>query len=219
VPGLEGQGRLFDDDEGAPSNLNRNMLLRRSSVGVPKVTDLASFSGEIIVDPVQSRYEAGMPLASAVLVGVDHIPSRWAVQAEQPEWLGVGATEGFSVLVSSHEPNEACAGCLHPRDAGQSNGPIPTAAFVSFLSGLAVAARWLAELGGAGEPAARQQLFLNSLRPESWSFGAMPVFARGDCPVSHILSADTFAIRFSRSLSSGRCVCCQVSAVQPDQCC
>ncbi len=117
-----------------------------------------------------------------MLVGVDDIPSRWAVQAAAPYWLGVGATEGFAVLVSSHTPGQACVGCLHPA-AASPTGPIPTAAFVSLLLGLLLVARWLRSFGLEGPALADQQAFINSLRPEGWTYGAMPVAPNCSCPV------------------------------------
>jgi len=99
-----------------------------------------------------------------------------------PPWLGIGATEGFSVLVSSHAVEQACAGCLHPVAAAPM-GPIPTAAFVSLLSGLLLAVRWLRTFGPEGLALRDQQQFLNALRPEGWSFGAMPLLGNRGCPV------------------------------------
>ena len=183
LPGVRGRGRVLDDDASAMSNLNRNALLVRSALDRFKVVDLARFGGglRLASDPV--RFEDGMPLAPTVLVGVDHIPSRWAAQRAGPAWLGVGATEGFSVHVSSHAPRQPCVGCLHPVDAPMSDGPIPTAAFVSLMSGLLLVARWQRALGGEGAALADQQLFVNALRPEGWGFGAMPVAANPACPV------------------------------------
>jgi hypothetical protein len=184
LPGVVGSGRVFDDDRSALSNLNRNALLRRRALDAYKVTDLASIMEDIALAPEPVRYAAGTALLPTVLVGVDDIPSRWAAQAMQPDWLGVGATEGFSVLTSSHVADQPCAGCLHPV-AATPNGPIPTAAFVSLLSGLMLVVRWQAALGEAGGDAPRtdQQYFVNALRPEGWSLGAMPLMPHADCPV------------------------------------
>lgn len=182
LPAIKGSGRVLDDDRSALSNLNRNALLVRSALGERKVDDLGRFSGDLSVHPEPVRFVEGMPLANAVLIGVDDIPSRWAAQRAGSPWLGVGATESFNVLVSSHEPDQACVGCLHPMDGGLS-GAIPTAAFVSFWSGLLLVSRWLRELTAASPAHADQQLFLNVLRPESWAFGATPVGAHAACPV------------------------------------
>lgn len=67
--------------------------------------------------------------------------------------------------------------------AATPDGPIPTAAFVSLLSGLLLIARWQRALGAAGETLANQQTFVNALRPEGWSFGSMPVAPIVNCPV------------------------------------
>lgn len=182
LPGVSGTGRVLDDDVSALSNLNRNALLVRSALDVHKVVDLATRTGGLVISPEPIRYVAGMEVAPTVLVGVDDIPSRWAVQDAGPAWLGVGATEGFSVLASSHAPGQPCVGCLHP-NAAAPGGPIPTAAFVSLLSGLLLVARWLRSLGPEGAAVPVQQTFVNALRPEGWNFGSMPIAANPACPV------------------------------------
>lgn len=182
LPGVSGRARVLDDDVSAMSNLNRNAMLTRSALDRYKVEDLARLTGGLVIDPRPVRYEDGMAIAPTVLVGVDDIASRWAVQAAGPLWLGVGATEGFSAMVSSHAEGQACAGCLHPVAAAPA-GPIPTAAFVSLLSGLLLVAGWQRALGADGEDLANQQTFVNALRPEGWSFGSMPVAPNENCPV------------------------------------
>ena len=182
LPGVAGTGRVLDDDRSALSNLNRNALLRRSALDLFKVEDLARLTGDLVLAPEPLRYLPGMPLMSNVLIGVDDIASRWAAQAAGPRWLGVGATEGFSVLVSSHAPGQPCVGCLHPV-AATPDGPIPTAAFISLLSGLLLVARWQRALGPEGGSLVDQQHFANALRPEGWSLGAMPLSGHAACPV------------------------------------
>lgn len=182
LPGLSGTGRVLDDDVSALSNLNRNALLVRSALDVHKVVDLAQRVGGLAISPEPVRYTAGMRVEPTTLMGVDDIPSRWAVQAAGPEWLGVGATEGFAVLASSHAAGQPCVGCLHPI-AAAPDGPIPTAAFVSLLSGLLLVARWQRSLGPEGGAIPDQQTFLNALRPEGWNFGSMPIAANPACPV------------------------------------
>jgi molybdopterin/thiamine biosynthesis adenylyltransferase len=186
IPGALGSGRVIDDDESAESNLNRNALLRRSGIGLRKVDDLAGFSNGIAIEPLGLRYgrtaEDLVPLAPNVLLGVDDIPSRWQVQQNVHGWLGIGATDRFSVQVSWHLPGLPCAGCVHP-ESTPPDGPIPTAAFVSFWSGLMLAVAFLRSLQAPPPPASRQQIFFSPLRPESWEFAASGVSAREDCPV------------------------------------
>ncbi|WP_210250873.1 hypothetical protein [Methylobacterium sp. WL8] len=86
------------------------------------------------------------------------------------------------MLVSSHMPGQACVGCLHPA-AATPTGPIPTAAFVSLLSGLMLVAHWIRSLGLEGGALTDQQTFMNALRPEGWAGGAMPVATNPACPV------------------------------------
>jgi hypothetical protein len=182
MPGLSGELGVLDDDRSDLTNLNRNALLRRSAVGALKVDDLAGHAtGGVRLLPRPVRYSTGQPLAPQVLIGVDDIPSRWAAQATSPDWIGVGATAGFAVQVSEHQPGEPCAGCLHP-EAASASGPIPTAAFVSFWSGLLLTARWLRRL--AGEPDPHAQTYFSPLRPEGWPYASFAVAANPHCPVA-----------------------------------
>lgn len=187
VPGGSGRGRVLDDDRSALSNLNRNVLLRRSRLDLLKVDDLATYSGGLVLKGLPLRYGANPAhdpvLARTVLVGVDHIPSRWAVQRTGPGWLGVGATAEFTVQVSQHRPGLPCAGCAHPHDGGLP-ADIPTVAFVSFWSGLLLAVEHLREQVGVRDPYPQQRHFC-ALRPETWATTMMGLPANADCPVSH----------------------------------
>lgn len=180
TPEVRGRCRVIDDDDAALSNLNRNALLLRSAVGTAKVRDLARYGHDLSIEPVSERYCEGQPVGPVVLLGVDDIPSRWAAQRQQPDWLGVGATVGFAAQVSSHDMSTPCVGCLHPV-AGDTGGPIPTIAFVSFWAGLLLALRLLFRdqdriLAGA-------QTWFSPLRPEGWEYARMGVSAHPDCPV------------------------------------
>ena len=185
LPGVSGSARVLDDDESALSNLNRNALLRRSRLERPKVEDVAAYASGLLISPIPHRFGPGtgeaVDLAEIVLVGVDHIPSRWAAQRTRPFWLGIGATERFAVQVSFHQEGLACAQCLHPNDASM-DGDIPTGAFVSYWAGLLLAASFLRFLSGdhAGED--RQQAYFPTLRPEAWPFAHSAVTPRAGCP-------------------------------------
>jgi len=180
VPDIQGALGLLDDDRNDLTNLNRNAMLRRSELGAYKVQSLASHAGPVRFVPRAVRFEPGIALAPTVLIGVDHIPSRWLAQATDPAWIGVGATSGFCVQVSEHAPGQACAGCLHPA-AGAPVGAIPTVSFVSFWAGLLLAVRWLRHLGGQTDP--YQQTFFAPLRPEGWSYAGFGVASYPECPV------------------------------------
>ena len=185
VRGCTGAIRVMDDDASALSNLNRNALLRRSRLDLAKVEDLASFgTEELEIQPLVHRFEgdeARLTLADTVIVGVDHIPSRWAAQRSDPHWLGIGATERFLVQVSHHEPGTACAQCLHPEDA-PLDGPIPTVAFVSFWAGLLLATALLRKAAGMPSVENEQQTFFACLRPESWDYAQSLVPVQEGCP-------------------------------------
>ncbi|MDP1912385.1 hypothetical protein [Brevundimonas sp.] len=182
LPGVAGRMRVFDHDLSGLSNLNRNMLLLRSRLDRLKVDDLATFGRGLTITPIAERFDEALaarePLSANVLVGVDDIPTRWLVQRLNPEWLGVGATAGFMAMSSFHENDLPCVGCLHP-SATDGDGPIPTAAFVSFWGGLLLTAQFLRHL--ADDPAGKQQTVAFALRPEG-NYDHM-VMANPACPV------------------------------------
>lgn len=185
IPGLSFRGRIFEPDTAELSNLNRYPLLLRSQLGLPKATSIAAQLRKATgmnIEAVESRYELGKPsepLADTVLVGVDDIPTRWAVQRSGCPQIVVGATTHWSAMASFHKKGLGCAQCLHPED-DPNDAPIPTTACVSFWAGL-VAATYLARLK-VNQSIARteQQIFITPFRPES-AFRA-PVPIRRNCP-------------------------------------
>jgi hypothetical protein len=147
-----------------------------------KAVTLAALGGGIVLEPVDKRYEAGLniePLAPSVVVGVDDIPTRWAVQRAAPDWLVVGATTHWSAMASVHEPGLACAQCLHPTD-DPDDRPIPTQACVSFWAGLHVAAYLVRRSAQASIALAEQHIYVTPFRPET-PYLAEVAF-RDDCP-------------------------------------
>jgi hypothetical protein len=199
VPAVEGSARVIEPDTADISNLNRYMLLRRSRLKEEKARDLAAVlaGSGLTIKPVPKRYEPGqlpllLPLANAVLVGVDDIPTRWLVQRAGPDWLGIGATTHWSAMASSHKRGLGCAECLHPAD-DPGNAPIPTISFVSFWAGLLTASYFLRHRAGQTVPISEQQIYLTALRPEqpSWS----PVPKRHGCPSCAVLREPAFGKR------------------------
>jgi molybdopterin/thiamine biosynthesis adenylyltransferase len=158
--GARATARVYDDDIAAESNLNRYPLLRRAWLGEEKVEILASQgrrSGSgVVVEPVARRLDEELAEqisgADQVLVGVDHIPSRWVAQRHCRGQLCVAATSHFTALVSEHAPTLPCAGCLHPRDDPDGPALLPTISFVSMLAGTLQAYRALGHAVGR-EPA------------------------------------------------------------------
>lgn len=155
-PRLTGHLRVIEADILDLSNLNRYALARRSLVGCRKTAALSTYSTrrfEIVGDPRcfdASTVASLQPLATRVLVGVDHIPSRWIAQQHTLDRrLLVGATSHDFVLMTEHERGTACAGCAHPKDDATS-GPIPTIGFVSLWAGILQAARLLCEPSQSG---------------------------------------------------------------------
>lgn len=191
-PGLDLAGRIFDDDLTAGSNLNRNMLSLATDVGISKVKVVANRCSAFRIEPVSSRFSRETfsgQLAPRVLVGVDDIPSRWEVQLQRSDWVAVGGTSHFNVSSSSHRPEQACAGCLHPEGDDGLRNPIPTVSFVSFWAGLSMAVRLVREALNFPYPAQRQHLWITPLRMDL-THAAMwlPVAARPDCPVKCLAS-------------------------------
>ena len=180
IPRIVGKGRVFDKDVSAASNCNRNMLLVPQFIGLPKVDVFQYFAPSVIIKSIARHFsESDLSfLAERVVVGVDDIPTRWTLSRAQTKWLGVGATSHFDSMTSVHFPRSACAGCLHPKDEPQM-GPIPTIAFVSFLSGLMMTADFLRDLTNAGSSGVSRQQYLTALQFKPW---AGQVHPRMDCP-------------------------------------
>jgi hypothetical protein len=109
IPRVTGRGRIIEDATSDYSNLNRYGLLRRSQVFGRKVDTLIGINlGELRLQMAPVRYDECSadqlaPLGPRVLVGVDHIPTRWLVQLMQPRWLGIGATTHWGAMTSFHE--------------------------------------------------------------------------------------------------------------------
>jgi hypothetical protein len=185
IPGVAGNLRVVDEELSDASNLNRYQLLRLSDVGSSKVKHLERLDlKKISVRPIETRFDRDAarqlrPLASVVLAGVDHIPSRWAIQRDATNWLSIGATSHYSAMASFHAARLPCAGCLHPHDDTQ-DGPIPTVAFVSFWAGLMAAAFLIRHLAGECLSAKEQQVYFSPLRAEGGAWTSA-VEWRADC--------------------------------------
>lgn len=184
IPSVRGLARVIEPDITDPTNLNRYMLLLTDRLGGAKVNQLSELDlGGLSVDPCLYRFEGEHmlgALSNRVLVGVDHIPTRWSVQRAMPAWVGVGATTHWSAMASFHTPGSPCAGCLHPRDDATS-GPIPTVAFVSFMAALFLTTYFLLSLNG--RPATAEHVYLTLPRPETlWR---SRVAHHPDCPLGH----------------------------------
>jgi molybdopterin/thiamine biosynthesis adenylyltransferase len=192
IPGVSGRGRIIDPDVSDFGNLNRYMFLLRSQIGGLKAQDLtASLRNGLRFEPIAQRYEPVLlktiaPLAPAVIVGVDDIPTRWVVQREKPEWLVVGATTHWSAMASFHAKGLGCAQCLHPED-DPGDAPIPTTACTSFWAGLLAASYLVRHAAGQTIPAEEQQIFLTSFRPEAPFRAAVPI--RKKCPTCQVTPA------------------------------
>jgi len=153
IQGARGSARIFDSDRSEETNLNRYAMQRRSTLGQAKVHTLVDMASEGLgIEPVESRLDdrlaARVRLRNRVLVGVDHIPSRWTAQRHSPGWLCVAGTSHFTAMVSEHEPRTPCAACLHPRDDPNAPMYLPTISFVSLLAGTLQAHRLLAHVSG-----------------------------------------------------------------------
>jgi len=172
VPAVTAQGRIIEPDTADLTNLNRYALLLRSCRGMLKAHDLVKMlGGGLRFQPLCQRYESALldriaPLAPTVVVGVDHIPTRWVVQQAMPEWLVIGATTHWSAMASFHSEGLGCARCLHNED-DPGDGPMPTMACVSFWAGLLTTGYLARHAVGQPIPANEQQVYLTPCRPES----------------------------------------------------
>jgi hypothetical protein len=185
IPAVRGAGRIIEPDGYAISNLNRYVTLRRSHDRFAKSHTLAHVVGPgLRLTPVPQRFE--LPLLASldglhprVMVGVDDIPTRWAVQRAAPPFLAIGATTHWSAMASYHRPGLGCAQCLHPID-DPNDAPIPTTACVSFWAGLLTATYLLRDIGGRPISSHEQQIYLTPFRPEHPYRAAAP--PRASCP-------------------------------------
>ena len=148
IPGISAQLRVFDEDVFDWPNMNRYPLGHQGLLGrylKSKLLELYA-TPTITIAGTQTRFDeqtAGrVTLSPLVAVGVDHIPSRWHVQAQAPGTVFVGATSHFEVVVSEHPSDQPCAGCLY-RDDSEEGGEIPTVSFVSMFAGILQAHRLL----------------------------------------------------------------------------
>lgn len=185
IPSVKARGRLFEPDNSALSNMNRYPLLLRSRLDGAKARDLAEVLGDTLrFVPFVERYDESTfaaidSPAPRVIVGVDDIPTRWAVQRAKPRWLAIGATTHWSAMASFHEAGIGCAQCLHPED-DPNDAPIPTTACVSFWAGLLVAVLLARDVAGGPADGAHQQIYLTVFRPERPFRSPVPI--RENCP-------------------------------------
>lgn len=185
IPGVSGVARVIEPDIADRTNLNRYSLLRQSHFERAKAEILRDIGfDKLSIEGVSLRFEPSTAaaigqFATCVLVGVDHIPTRWEVQRAAPHWLGIGATTHWSAMASFHQKGLACAGCLHPRD-DSNHARIPTVAFVSFWAGLLLASYFVRHALGESLSPEEQYLYLTPLRLEAvWR---SRVAIRSGCP-------------------------------------
>ena len=196
VPTLNAAVRIIEPEHLDVANLNRYQLARLSDCGLRKIDILQAWQRPgISITGMAAKYEEAtrvgiQPFAPTVLVGVDDIPTRWAVQREWPTWLGVGATSHFLAVISSHIPRDPCVGCLHPHD-DLDNSPIPTISFVSYWAGFVLAVRLLRYILDQHQRGKEQSMDCSPLRlDQERAFWYRPVAARRDCPVGCAISRE-----------------------------
>ena len=196
--GAQLRGRAIERKELDPPDMNRYLLALARHLGLAKVAIATGVSREgVEIIGIEALYQdetraALAPLAPSVMVGVDHVPSRWLVQSQQPERLVVGATEGFEALISFHLPGLPCAGCLHPTSPpNEATRTVATISFVSFFSGFFQALALAAVAIGHEPP----EQVIRAL-PFAWAGAVVQVTALAanaacpvGCPPSRILRA------------------------------
>lgn len=195
VPRLKADARVIESDRLDLSNLNRYMLGRHSHDKQAKSQILESYNtSHFKIGGVSARYEEDTrsqlgPLRKRVLVGVDHIPSRWLTQREAMGWVGVGSTQSVEVLVSAHDPGTPCAGCLHPREI-RVDPEAPTISVVSFWAGLLLALELLCDAAGAKPTTPVIAFWPLNYGPSLMRLGLAP---HADCPVGCVASRPSAA--------------------------
>ena len=152
--------RVFDADTAALTNANRCPFVLIDRLGGAKVEAIAALvPRRIRVEPVPRHLDHDTDSliggGATIVVGADDVEARHRAQSRRPEWLGIGATSHFLVLVTEHPQGWACAGCAHAA-RGEDIAIIPTISIVSFWAGLLLALRLLAHASGRPYPAERQ---------------------------------------------------------------
>jgi hypothetical protein len=149
IGSVRGRGRVIEREPFELSNTNRYQLNRIRDIGEPKIAGIVQAARATLALAgvpqllLPETLRELLPLERKVLVGVDNVPGRWLAQAQDPEWLAVGATADFLAMASEHTSETPCAGCVHTVDDGVRE-VIPTISFVSYWSGLLLATRLIA---------------------------------------------------------------------------
>jgi hypothetical protein len=187
IEGFTATARVFEPQSYDLANLNRYELMRLSDAKRGKAEHLAQLDlSDIRIEPIARQYDQELQrtlgrLADNILVGVDHIPSRWLAQSNAPGWLGIAGTEHYETKVSFHHAGIPCAACLHYSDGGV-DPRAPTAAFVSFWAGLWLAALCLRHAAGEKLSTSEQVIVTTMLRPDlRYAIAKMPIPRRSDC--------------------------------------
>lgn len=191
IPSVSGRGSIYEPEQSESTNLNRYAFLRRSRVPQPKAQDLVHWLRDTGLDltAVETRFDnqhisTTALVAPSILVGVDHIPSRWfaadVARRRREYWLGIGATTHYSAMASFHVRGLPSARSLHPVD-DQGADVIPTVSFVSHWAGLYLASLFARHAAGEPLSPTLQSVFATLLRPDLpsavwWS----PVNGRAD---------------------------------------
>lgn len=189
LPDVNGVFRIIDPQTYDITSLNRCVMLRRSRSIAGKALELARLAVTgMEVHAITAEFREGWKaeltsLAESVLVGVDHIPTRWEIQRAVPKWLGIAATSHWEAQASYHTSQTPCAGCLHPHD-DEDDGIVPTISFVSFWAGLWLATLLVRHRGQFDSGGAQQQVYFPALRPDEPAIWRSPIAWRSDCPVN-----------------------------------
>lgn len=184
LPGLSAALRVFDDDCGEVSNLNRYLLMRDRDIGKPKARAIERFSTEnISIVGVEQRFNAASSeiLAPQTLVGVDNVKGRHAVQRASTGWVGIAATSHLELVSSEHRADSPCAGCQHPTSEPLADR-LPTISFVSMLAGTYLGYQF-ARHQVAPETPPEQLIVLDALNLAGESFHRELVAPTTACPL------------------------------------
>jgi hypothetical protein len=160
MPALTAAIRVIEPELLDLTNLNRYALALRSMVGWPKTWALhTSQTADVVITGLNEIFDDTTaphlaPISPRLLVGADHIPTRWSAQRAATDWVCVGASSHDFVLVSAHPLGSPCVGCVHPHDEDAA-GEIPTISFISFWAGLIQALELIAVATGRSPGSAR----------------------------------------------------------------
>jgi len=150
LPNVSGNLTVIDPERVETTNLNRYVLATMTDLRAYKTNiirkrlrgkfNVKSFSGTYQEYPHRRKHDL-------VVVCVDDVKTRWAVQLDFPRLILSGGMYADSFTISRHDDflNKPCLGCLYPSYVEMRHARYPAVSFVSMFAGVLLAGEILKE--------------------------------------------------------------------------